>query len=406
MTGEELKKVRKRLGYSLRKFSEKVGVSKSTLSDCEKGKFNLSEEKVNQIKIAIGLPVKFGHQLHVHWDYLKFTFFDSSIEIILEHVLKIPVKYFVIEQSRKNNYERKYSCGHIVIFDRMSDSRQGILLDLTGQGVYEFEQHLEGMGLNYREWFRKILNPNWYSSRGYYSRIHSTRTDIAIDEMYDPINGNFNLHELKKRRDRDLIQSDFRVYREQEKKFNAESGGLTLYYGARGGNMFVRFYEKRYELADKLRTTVDDVLQEYGIWNRYELELGKDVNEQIFDSYLAGEDLDEIAINLLLSKFEVYDEKLNESGSIERTYYEEFYQIFGSWKSVKINSKQEESSLEKSLRWIELQVIPTLRMIELVFGKDRFRKWLFKALDNVELSEKQKKQVLYERMIEDKGLNE
>ncbi|MFD1901322.1 replication initiation factor domain-containing protein [Enterococcus termitis] len=109
--------------------------------------------------------------------------------------------------------------------------------------------------------------------------------------------------------------------------------------------MFVRFYEKRYELASKMRMNVGEVIEEYGIWNRYELELGKDYNEQVFSDYINGVPLDDIAINLLLSKFEVYDEQVDSQGNIELVFYKEFYEVFGSWKKVKLNKK------EKSLVW-------------------------------------------------------
>ncbi|WP_348922159.1 replication initiation factor domain-containing protein [Enterococcus rotai] len=405
MSGEELKKMRKKLGYTLRGFGEKVGIPHTTLRGYENETFSLSEEKANQIKQALGLSLESSYELHVHFDYLKLTFFDSTISTVLEKVIGIPKKYFVMEESNKHNYEAKYSCGNIVVFDRTSDTKQGILMDLTGQGVFELEQHLDSVGLTFRDWLGKVLAPDWYLSRGHYSRVHSTRLDLAIDEMYDPINGNFDLYELKKRRDQDLIKTDFRVYREQEKKFNEEHGGLTLYYGARGGGMFVRFYEKRYELVDKMRMTVDEVLEEYRIWNRYELEIGKEYNEHIFTDYLNGVPLDDIAINLLLSKFEVYDEQVNDYGNVDRVFYEPFYEIFGSWKKVKINQKREEPTMERSMRWMEIQGVPTLKMIELYLGKDTFRKWLADAMDKVELSDKKLKYIAFEKSIEEKGLN-
>ncbi|MBP1047125.1 replication initiation factor domain-containing protein [Enterococcus sp. BWM-S5] len=389
----------------MRDFSEKVKISKSTLSRYENDNVLLTEEKENEIKKALGQSLERAYELHVHFDYLRMTFFESSIRTVLEKVLCIPEKYFIREHSKKNNYEAKYSCGNIVVFDRVSDDSQGILLDLTGQGVYEFEQHLESMGMSFRDWLKKVLDPSWYSFRGYYSRLHSTRLDIAIDEMYDPINGNFDLYELKKRRDQDLISSNFRVYREQEKKFQQENAGLTLYHGARGGNLFVRFYEKRYELADKLGLSVDDVLEEYGVWNRYELEIGKEINEKIFADYINGVSLDDIAINLLLSKFEVFDERMNEHGNLERVFYDKWYEIFGSWKKVKINHKREEPSIEKNMRWIERQGAGVLKGIQVYLGKEEFNKWLNDVIDRAELSEKREKQLMFEKMIEQKGLN-
>lgn len=405
MNGEELRSIRKKLGYNLRNFSEKVNISRAQLSKYERGISDLSNERANQIKQKIGLALVSEFELHVHFDYLRFTFFDSTVRTVIENVIGIPMKYFIMEETKQHNYQLKYSCGNLVVFGRIEDDAQGVLLDLTGQGVFELEQFLESIGLDFKEWLKKVLDPTWYSSKGYYSRLHSTRLDIAIDEIYDPINGNFDLYELRKRRDQDLIKTDFKVYREQEKKFREDYGGLTLYYGARGGEgMFVRFYEKRYELASKMRMTLDEVLEEQGIWNRYELELGKGYNERVFSDYINGVSLDDIAINLLLSKIEVYDEQLNENGRVERTFYEDFYQIFGSWKKVKLNRKREEPDLERSMRCIELQWARTFKKIELSLGKQEFRSWLEDLMDRAELTEKDMKQIEFEQFIKKKGL--
>ncbi|MFC3635109.1 ATP-binding protein [Enterococcus rivorum] len=336
MDGQELRRIRKKLDYNLRDFAEKVGISRAQLSKYEREVTGLSEERVNQIKQKIGLALVSECELHVHFDYLKFTFFDSTIQTVIETIIGIPMKYFIVEETKQHNYQLKYSCGNLVVFAWIEDDSQGILMDLTGQGVYELEQFLESKELNLKDWLANVLDSSWYLSRGYYSRLHSTRLDIAIDEIYDPMNGNFDLYELKKRRDQDLIKTDFQVYREQEKKFREDHGGLTLYYGSRGGEgMFVRFYEKRYELASKMRMTLDEVLEEHGIWNRYELELGKGYNEQVFNDYINGVSLDEIAINLLLSKFEVYDEQVNKSGNVERMRFRsEYGESFSSFMPV------------------------------------------------------------------------
>lgn len=242
-----------------------------------------------------------------------------------------------------------------------------------------------------------MLDAKFYLKHYFYERVHSTRIDIAIDEMVDEIRGNFDLAQLDEKQRAGLIDTTLRNYQKISATRGNDSAGLTLMWGARGNDRLVlRFYEKRYELAYKYRLSMEDVLEQYGIWNRFELEIGKEVNPYVFERYLAGDPLAEIAIDLLLSKIEVYDQV---SMSGERVACAAFYQIFSQWKKTKIVQSTNHASLEKSMRWIEFQVVPTLKMLSELLGKQAVFDWLSDCIDQTELNPNQLRQLEYERML-------
>ena len=399
MLGNELKALRKRLEYSATDFANKLGVSRTALSDWERGITPISEEREKKIKQSLGFEST-GERadLHVHVDYLKLTFFDTTVEQVMEHVLGIEPSFFLMEERAKHNYEYWFQCGSIVLLSR-SDNAQGVLLDLTSEGVLQLEDILAERGLILLDWLMEVLDPGFFLTEGLYSRVHSTRIDIAIDEMYNENGTNFDLKKLQEKKVQGLIYSTLTSYKEMKTMKGEEEQGVTLTFGTRGNDrVFIRLYEKRFELANKLRLSVEDVLEEYRIFNRFELELGKEVNPHLFERYLNGECLADIAIDILLSKLEVYEEIETPTGA-ERQAFKEWYDIFVHWKKVKISASIDEISIERTMRWIETQVAPTLLMLKKLVGIKWLLRWLIYCMRNVELTPQKEKQIQFEKLL-------
>ncbi|HFC9437476.1 TPA: hypothetical protein ACF0SI_002875, partial [Enterococcus hirae] len=81
--------------------------------------------------------------------------------------------------------------------------------------------------------------------------------------------------------------------------------------------------------------------------------------------------LEEIAIDLLLSKIEVYDEETNNQ-TVNRLYYQPFYEVFGYGQPIKVNQKKEEFSIESSMRNFQLAYQNTMSLFELYLGRQAF----------------------------------
>ncbi|MDZ5760564.1 replication initiation factor domain-containing protein, partial [Carnobacterium maltaromaticum] len=71
----------------------------------------------------------------------------------------------------------------------------------------------------------------------------------------------------------------------------------------------------------KERKDYDMVLEEYGVVNRYELQLREHYAEFVIEELARGVPLQKISIDLLLSKIEVYDEIKN-NNKVEYTFSE------------------------------------------------------------------------------------
>ena len=401
MDGKELKGLRKRLGYSLREFAEKIGLSKDMLNRYEKGVKKIPEEEMVRIKKRMRMIVDNEKlDLQVKVDYLKLTFFDVSAKRLVEQVLGIDEKYFKREKSKQNNYDTRYTCGSIVVMTEedgnKEEKRQGTLLELTSVGITEFEEVLEERGETLERWLREIFEPEHYIQNGIYSKVHSTRIDLAIDEMWNEGGTNFDIELIDKKYKQGLVNTTLKKYTRIEGQKNGKSTGTTINFGGRGQDgLCIRMYEKRLEQAVKNNIDEREELERSGIYNRFELECGKRVNAGIFKRWLNGEDLLEIAIGLLLTNIEVYDE--NEKG--ELTGCEEWYGLFGDWKTIKTTQTNSQTNLEKTMSWIEKGVGQSLRYIAESIGKQATLEWLSNCIDEAKLSPRREKQLLKEKVM-------
>ncbi|WDA68718.1 replication initiation factor domain-containing protein [Lactococcus lactis] len=402
MTAKDLKKLRKNLGYTLRDFASKVGINFETISRYEKGKRSISIRSENQIKQALGLVLekKHDYELHVHLDFLRLTFFDTTPEIIMKHVLGIEKEYFFYEVNQRHGFDGIYSCGRIQLY--VSEKvEQGLMLELTGQGLLEMETVLQEADKDFtlNDWLVMITDSDYYLKNGYFSRFNCSRLDIAIDEMYKAA-GNYDLHDLKWRKDSDgekLIDTKLRSSQDIESFWHDKPLGLTLYFGSPQGNFLLRMYEKAMERAKKENRELEDVLNDYGVVNRYEMQIRAEYAEAAFNELATGKSLDQFAINLLLSKIAVYEAIETESGKIAYQFHQPFYDVFGKYQAVKINGKTNETDVEKSMKWIISQVSRTLALLKEVYGKQWLFEWLDHLISEVEFTDKQQKVILFEK---------
>ena len=407
MTGKELKNLRERLQYTRKAFAKKIGIDNSDLGKYEKEKLTLTEKMERKILICLGFKSERRRtaDLEVHIDYLKLTFFHTNVKEVIKKILCMDENHFYTEESKLNNYKYKHTCGEIVL--RSGDAEQGVLMDLTSGGVCDLTRTLTSNGLTLQSWLKRVFSYDFVDDdgRALYNRVHSTRVDLAIDEMYDKQNGNFDLRELKEKVKKGDWYSTLKKYTAIDQLKESDNNGLTLYFGSRGNDrIFIRMYEKRYELMNKHKYCMEDILRDYKVYNRYELELGKEINEDIFRYWLfEGEALEQLAINLLLSKIEFYEE--GTAGLFDRQAYTKWYEMFGEWERISLKVVSEQINLERSMRWIELQVSRTLKVIANIKGTDWLIAWILYLIDKTELDVRQEKRLRLEKAIADKSDN-
>src|SRR5699024_1440744 len=165
----------------------------------------------------------------------------------------------------------------------------------------EMELILESVDMSWQEFLQALLFDLTDS------RV--TRLDIAMDERYLG-------HEKE---DEQFLLSDMiaKVYKDEVSFKNIRtwnhigggnhrsmdevegSQGISLYFGSRQSNLYFNFYEKRYELAKSEQISVEESLEIFGIWNRYELRFAQEKAQLAIEEYISGVDLAEIARGII-----------------------------------------------------------------------------------------------------------
>lgn len=109
-------------------------------------------------------------------------------------------------------------------------------------------------------------------------------------------------------------------------------------------------------------------------------------------------DITQYAIDLLLSKIEVYSRVQLENGRTRRVYDYDFYSVFGNYKKIEVLGNRTPTSVEQSKKWVESQVSGTLLMLKEINGQVWFDNWIHDMLEKAELTTKQETKVNFEKM--------
>lgn len=343
-------------------------MSLSTLKSYECGRREFSLEKFKEIKSKIGFKVYDQKSpLRVMVDYLRITFMNvQNLKDFVQTYLYVPLKDFTDGETGLLNYNHLYRRGDIWIFDFLDKEERNnyqISIQLSGQGCRQMELILEKHNLDWRQFLEKML----------YERgdMQVTRLDIALDEMYrgfDQESSHFYLSDLMSQ-----------VYKKQVifehlKVWNHVGGGslsldatdddrqgISLYFGSRQSNMFFNFYEKRYEYAKKEKISVEEALETFGVWNRYEIRLAQEKAHGLVEKFIDGSELGELARGLVNNEMTVYNGIGQYGAYIPDQKWED---MFGSAEPLQLSVKPEPYSIDRTIRWLLFQVSNSLAYVE------------------------------------------
>ena len=168
---------------------------------------------------------------------------------------------------------------------------------------------LEHKGISWQTFLQTIL----YG----YEDVRVKRLDIALDELYKGYG-----HEEEHIQIPELIDKLYakgNCPRYHSRKWNITGGGsftdnddmeanhgLSLYFGSRQSQLYFNFYEKRYEIARMENISLEESLEIFGIWNRYELRFSDQKAQGVVEEYINGVDLGEIARGIVNKEIQVY----------------------------------------------------------------------------------------------------
>lgn len=235
-------------------------------------------------------------------------------------------------------------------------------LQLSGQGCRELEFLLDARE---KSWF-DFLQHLYYA----FEDMRIKRLDIAMDELYKGYgneNQQFHLTTLVERLYKEEVQFD------SLKTWNMVGGGnlkhiedeesnngLSLYFGSRQSQLYFNFYEKRYEIAKNERISLEESLEIFGIWNRYELRFSDQKAHKAVEEFIDGVDLAEIARGVINKEMQVYDGTNQFGAFVPDSKWQE---LFGGVDPLKLTLDPKPYSIERTINWLMYQVSNSLALV-------------------------------------------
>ncbi|HEO7897060.1 TPA: XRE family transcriptional regulator [Streptococcus agalactiae] len=366
--GKTLRKFRASLGLKQKEFAELTQMSLSSLKSYEIGRREFTLEKFKEIKTHLGYSFSdSSHPLRLMIDYLRITFKNvHHIKDFIETYLYVNFQDFTSQETSLMTYNHLYKRGDIWLFDYFDKEERDnyqVTLQLSGQGCRQMELILEREGIIWQDFLAKILYER--------SDMKVTRIDLALDELYRGKSEEANHFHLS-----DMINKVYQNYVTFDRlkvwshigggnlstsSDEEERQGISLYFGSRKSNMFFNFYEKRYEFAQKEGISVEEALEIFGVWNRYEIRLSQGKAHLLVEHFVEGQELRNLARGLINQEMMVYNGVGKYGAYIPDQKWQE---MFGSAEPLKLSIKPEPYSIDRTVRWLLYQVSNSLAYVE------------------------------------------
>ena len=362
-----LKKFRQQTGMSQKQFAEAVTLPIRTYRSYESGERGLSIEKFRDLKEKLGFHKDYEkNSLRARIDYLRVSFPSlRDLGSFCENILHCHLYEFTEQETRIMNYTHLWQRGNIWIFDffdKAETKNYQACLQLSGQGCREIEVLLEHRGRTWQTFLQNLI----YS----YEDCRVKRLDIALDELYRGYGKEDEQIHIPKLIDKLYAKE---IVLKTLRKWNVTGGGsftdnedmeanhgLSIYFGSRQSQLYFNFYEKRYELAQQENISLEESLEIFGIWNRYELRFSDHKAQGAIEEYINGVDLGEIARGVVNKEIQVYD-GVNQFGAYKPD--KKWQQLFGGVEPLKLSTSPQPYSIERTIKWLTYQVANSLALV-------------------------------------------
>ena len=258
--------------------------------------------------------------------------------------------FFTDLQSRSR--EKIVWLGDIFIYTS-ADEEKGVLLELKGRGCRQFESYLLAQQRSWYDFFIDAL-----ADGGVMKRI-----DLAINDH----TGILDIPELaEKCRKREYIgkSRSYKFYQSGElikhREDDREYMGRTLYLGSLKSDVYFCIYEKDYEQYVKLGTP----LEEADIISRFEIRLRNERAYYAVRDLLTYYDAEQTAFSIINQYVRFVDEEPDKRKNDWKLNDRWAWFIGDNRQSLKLTTKPEPYTLDRTLRWVQRQVAPTLKMLK------------------------------------------
>ena len=348
---KELREKRIAYGISQGRLAVASGITREYLNKIESGKMKPSKELLHTLHKELE---RFNPEapLTMLFDYVKIRFPTLDIQHIIKDILKLNINYMLHEDYGRYSYTEHYSLGDIFIYTS-ADEEKGVLLELKGRGCRQFESYLLAQQ---RSWYDFLMDA--LVDGGVMKRI-----DLAINDH----TGILDIPELaEKCRKREYIgkSRSYKFYQSGElikhREDDREYMGHTLYLGSLKSDVYFCIYEKDYEQYVKLGTP----LEEADIINRFEIRLRNERAYYAVRDLLTYYDAEQTAFSIINQYVRFVDEEPDKRKNDWKLNDRWAWFIGDNRQSLKLTTKPEPYTLDRTLRWVQRQVAPTLKMLK------------------------------------------
>ena len=333
-----------------------AGISREHLSRIESGKVAVTEDM--KVKLLEALE-KFNPEapLTMLFDYVRIRFPTLDIGHIIKDILQLNIQYMIHEDFGHYSYTEHYYIGDIFVYTS-PDEEKGVLLELKGKGCRQFESYLLAQE---RSWYDFLMDA--LVDGGVMKRL-----DLAINDH----TGMLDIPELTEKCRNEECVSVFRSFKSyasgelvKHEEQDKAGMGYTLYIGSLKSEVYFCVYEKSYEQYIKLGIPIEEA----SIKNRFEIRLKNERAYYAVRDLLTYYDAERTAFSIINRYVRFVDKEADKKRSDWKLSVRWAWFIGENREPLKLTTKPEPYTLDRTLRWIQRQVDPTLKMLETITAK-------------------------------------
>ena len=345
----DFKEKRTQYGVSQNRLAVMAGVSREYVSRIESGKVALTEEIKGKFTDALE-KLNPENPLEMVLDYVRIRFPTQDVRHVVEDILQLKLDVMIHEDYGFYSYAEHYVLGDVFVLTS-PDKEKGTLLELKGKGCRQMESYLLAQ---HRSWYDFLMDA--LVEGGVMKRL-----DLAINDMA----GILDIPELTEKCNHEECISVFRSfksYRSGELVRSNEQDrygmGNTLYIGSLKSEVYFCIYEKDYEQYVKYDIPIEDTK----IKNRFEIRLKNERAYYALRDLLAYDNPERTAFKII-NRYVRFVDKDNTKPRSEWRISEAWAWFIGeNRESMKLTTKPEPYSFQRTLNWLSHQVAPTLKV--------------------------------------------
>lgn len=344
---QHLKEKRLAYGLSQNRLAVATGITRQYLSDIETGKVKPSEDLQQSLWEALE---RFNPDapLEMLFDYVRIRFPTTDVQQVVENILQLKLSYFLHEDYGFYSYSEHYALGDIFVLCS-HELDKGVLVELKGRGCRQFESYLLAQQRSWYEFFMDVL-----VAGGVMKRL-----DLAINDK----TGILNIPVLTEKCQQEECISVFRSFKsyrsgELVRKEEKECMGNTLYIGSLQSEVYFCIYEKDYEQYKKNDIPIEDA----EVKNRFEIRLKNERAYYAVRDLLVYDNPEHTAFKIINRYIRFVDKDDSKPRSDWKLNEEWAWFIGNNRERLKLTTKPEPYSFQRTLNWLSHQVAPTLKV--------------------------------------------